>query len=56
LLIQWIRQNHGKLPERRKNAPELISLTPDELNQIEAIVAERFQLTEHAQPGLSDVD
>ncbi len=42
LLIQWIHQNSGHMPERRKNAPELALLTPGQLQVIEAIVAESF--------------
>ncbi|MCI1192603.1 Fic family protein [Calidifontimicrobium sp. SYSU G02091] len=42
LLIQWIRQNNGRMPERRKNAAELILLKPEQLARIEAIVAECF--------------
>lgn len=42
LLIQWIYQNGCRIPERRKNAPELILLQPGQLNEIEAIVAEAF--------------
>jgi hypothetical protein len=43
LLIQWIRQNNGRMPERRKNAAELILLKPEQLARIEAIVAECFR-------------
>lgn len=42
LLIQWIHQNSGHLPERRKSAQELIFLKPGQLAAIEAIVAEAF--------------
>lgn len=42
LLIQWIHQNSCRMPERRKNAPELILLKPGQLDEIEAIVAEAF--------------
>lgn len=42
LLIQWIHQNNGHMPERRKNAPELILLKPGQLDEIEAIVATAF--------------
>jgi hypothetical protein len=42
LLIQWIQQNSGRMPERRKNAPELILLKPGQLEAIEAIVAKAF--------------
>jgi Fic/DOC family len=43
LLIQWIRQNNNRLPERRKNAVELITLAPEQVEGIEAIVAECFR-------------
>ncbi len=43
LLIQWIRQNNGRMPERRKGATELLLLKPQQLARIEAIVAECFQ-------------
>ena len=43
LLIQWIRQNNGRLPERRKSAAELTLLKPEELARIEAIVADCFR-------------
>lgn len=42
LLIQWIRQNNCKMPERRRNSSELIMLRPDQVNEIEKIVAECF--------------
>jgi hypothetical protein len=42
LLIQWIHQNKGRMPERRKNAPELMFLKPGQLQQIEVIVASAF--------------
>lgn len=42
LLIQWIHQNNGKLPERRKNAPELLGLAPQQMEAIERIVADCF--------------
>lgn len=42
LLIQWIHQNHGRMPERRKSAPELTLLKPGQLGEIEAVVAEAF--------------
>lgn len=44
LLIQWIRQNHGKMPERRKNAQELVSLKGEQLADIERIIAAAFGL------------
>lgn len=43
LLIQWIRQNNGRMPERRRNAAELILLKSEEIERIEAIVAECFR-------------
>ncbi|MDR2625596.1 MAG: Fic family protein [Zoogloeaceae bacterium] len=47
LLIQWIRQNDNKMPERRKTAKEVAyALSSEELEQIERIVAEAF-----ASPG-----
>lgn len=42
LLIQWIHQNNCRMPERRKNAQELILLKPGQLDEIEEIVAEAF--------------
>jgi hypothetical protein len=42
LLIQWIRQNNGRMPERRRNAAELILLKPEQIARIEAIVADSF--------------
>lgn len=42
LLIQWIRHNGGKLSQRRRNAEELRPLKPEQLERIEAIVAESF--------------
>ncbi len=42
LLIQWIRQNNGRMPERRRNAPELLLLKPQHIERIEAIVASCF--------------
>lgn len=45
LLIQWIRQNGGRLPQRRRNAAELVLLKPEQLERIEAIVAECFGTT-----------
>lgn len=44
LLIQWIRQNHGRMPERRRSASELVLLKPQHVARIEAIVAECFGL------------
>ena len=43
LLIQWIRQNNGRMPERRRSAAELILLKPAQIERIEAIVAECFR-------------
>lgn len=43
LLIQWIQQNRGRLPARRRNATELALLTPASVERIEAIVATCFQ-------------
>lgn len=43
LLIQWIRQNSGRVPQRRRGAPELVMLKPEQLERIERIVAESFQ-------------
>jgi hypothetical protein len=45
LLIQWIKHNHGKMPERRKNAPEIASLKAEQLAGIERIVATAFGLS-----------
>ena len=42
LLIQWIRQNNGRMPERRRSAPELLLLKPQQIERIEAIVAGCF--------------
>ena len=42
LLIQWIQQNRGRVPKRRKNAPELILLKPEQLEGIEVTVAKAF--------------
>ena len=42
LLIQWIHQNSCRMPERRKSAPELMLLKPEQLQQIEAMVSEAF--------------
>ncbi len=49
LLIQWIHQNNCRMPERRKNAPELILLKPGQLDEIEAIVAEAFGMKDAAE-------
>lgn len=42
LLIQWIRQNHGKMPERCKTAREAAYITAEEMGRIENIVARAF--------------
>lgn len=42
LLIQWVRQNEGKMPERRKSAPEVTALSADQVNRIEQIIATAF--------------
>lgn len=42
LLIQWVRQNGGQMPLRRRNAPELAGLQPAQMDHIAAIVAECF--------------
>lgn len=42
LLIQWIRQNNGRMPQRRKSAPEVSALEPQQIERIEAMVAESF--------------
>ena len=42
LLIQWIHQNNGRMPERRRNATELLPLTPQQIERIEAVVADCF--------------
>ncbi|RYH50403.1 MAG: Fic family protein, partial [Alcaligenaceae bacterium] len=42
LLIQWIRQNGCKMPERRRTAQELVGLRPDVVNGVEAIVSQCF--------------
>ena len=43
LLIQWIRQNGGKMPERRRTAQELSGIHPDVVDGIAAIVAQCFE-------------
>ena len=48
LLIQWIRQNQGRMPKSRRGAPELITLKPEQIDRIEAIVAGCFQPKEQA--------
>jgi Fic family protein len=42
LLIQWIHQNNDRMPERRRNAAELLLLKPEQIGRIEAIVASCF--------------
>lgn len=42
LLIQWIRQNNCRMPERRRNATELLLLKPQQIERIETIVADCF--------------
>lgn len=42
LLIQWIHTNNGQMPERRKNAKELVLLKPGQIDGIEAIVVTAF--------------
>jgi Fic/DOC family len=42
LLIQWIRQNGGRMPARRRNASELTLVPPEDIDRIETIVAECF--------------
>lgn len=52
LLIQWIRQNGNRLPQRRRTADELVLLNAAQLEQIESIVAECFQRgIEQHNPG-----
>lgn len=48
LLIQWIHQNHDRMPERRRGATELLLLKPEQIDRIEAIVAESFKPQEQA--------
>lgn len=49
LLIQWIQQNSGRMPERRRNAAELILLDAAQIERIETIVAECFQRDQPAR-------
>ncbi len=44
LLIQWIRQNDGRMPARRKQSAEVGSLTAAMVARIESMVAESFRL------------
>ncbi|GMU45060.1 MAG: hypothetical protein AMXMBFR25_30460 [Lysobacterales bacterium] len=48
LLIQWIRQNNGRMPERRRNATELLLLKPQQIERVEAIVADCFSRDDNA--------
>jgi hypothetical protein len=48
LLIQWIQQNNGRMPERRRKATELILLKPGQIERIEAIVANCFSRDDNA--------
>lgn len=48
LLLQWIRQNNGRMPERRRNATELLLLKPQQIERIEAIVADCFSRDDNA--------
>lgn len=50
LLIQWIRQNGGRMPARRRTAAELALVPPAHIDRIEAIVAECFR-PPAAEPG-----
>ena len=49
LLIQWIRRNGGQMPARRRNAPELVGLQPEQIDHIAALVAECFNAHERGQ-------
>jgi Fic/DOC family len=54
LLIQWIHQNHDRMPERRRSATELALLKPEQIDRVEAIVAESFRPREQAgQPEVA---
>lgn len=48
LLIQWIHQNNDRMPERRRNAAELLLLKPEQIGRIEAIVASCFSRDDNA--------
>ncbi|RZS57945.1 Fic family protein [Sphaerotilus mobilis] len=50
LLIQWIQQNGGRMPARRRQASELALMKAEQIDRIEAIVATSFQLTSLAPP------
>jgi hypothetical protein len=54
LLILWIRQNNGRLSERRKGAEELRSLALPQIARIEAIVEDCFGLAGSADPEAID--
>ncbi|MCM8596144.1 Fic family protein [Accumulibacter sp.] len=49
LLIQWIHQNSDRMPERRRNAPELLLLKTEQIGRIEAIVANCFSRDDKAR-------
>lgn len=52
LLIQWIRQNGLRMPERRRNADEAMPLNAAQIQRIEAIVADCFgRGLEHNEKG-----
>lgn len=51
LLIQWIRQNNGRMPERRRNANELLLLRPPQIERIEAIVADCLSSDKNIKNG-----
>jgi len=54
-VIQWIHQNIGRMPERRRNAQELILLKPGHLEDIEAIVAKAFAANSCAVSGSDSI-
>lgn len=49
LLIQWIHQNNCRMPERRRTAAELLLLKPQQIDRIEAIVADCLSRDESAR-------
>ena len=51
LLIQWIQQNHCRMPERRRKSQELYMLKPAEIDAIEAIVAQAFEPSGQDKPS-----
>ncbi|WP_398495979.1 Fic family protein [Variovorax sp.] len=51
LLIQWIQQNHCRMPERRRKSQELYMLKPAEIDAIEAIVARAFEPSGQDKPS-----